>query len=167
MRFSRQKYWSDLSCPLKHNLHSITKFIISSIIYIIFLQGSNTSRASPLSTGKSLKLTWHWKSSTCRPWFIFTNQNPAFVIKQVLCPLCGPSVLLMVTPLPTQLFYRVVPPTDLAKEMATHSSILAWRIPPETEDPDRLQSMESQRVRHDWVTITHSLTPPTEYNKLL
>ena len=130
MGFSRQKYWSDLSCPLKHNLHSITKFIISSIIYIIFLQGSNTSRASPLSTGKSLKLTWHWKSSTCRPWFIFTNQNPAFVIKQVLCPLCGPSVLLMVTPLPTQLFYRVVPPTDLAKEMATHSSILAWRIPP-------------------------------------
>ena len=36
----------------------------------------------------------------------------------------------------------------LEKEMATHSSILAWRIP-QTEDPGRLQSMESQRVRHD------------------
>jgi len=36
----------------------------------------------------------------------------------------------------------------LEKEMATHSSILAWRIP-WTEDPDRLQSMGSQRVRHD------------------
>ena len=39
----------------------------------------------------------------------------------------------------------------LEKEMATHSSILAWRIP-WTEDPGRLQSMGLQRVRHDWVT---------------
>ena len=37
------------------------------------------------------------------------------------------------------------------KEMATHSSTLAGKIP-WTEKPDRLQSMESQRVRHDWVT---------------
>ena len=36
----------------------------------------------------------------------------------------------------------------LEKGMATHSSILAWRIP-WTEVPGRLQSMESQRVRHD------------------
>ena len=33
--------------------------------------------------------------------------------------------------------------------MATHSSILAWRIP-WTEEPGGLQSMGSQRVRHDW-----------------
>ena len=39
----------------------------------------------------------------------------------------------------------------LEKEMVTHSSILAWRIP-WTEEPNRLQSMESQRVGHDWVT---------------
>ena len=36
----------------------------------------------------------------------------------------------------------------LEKEMATHSSILAWKIP-WMEEPDRLQSMESQRVGHD------------------
>ena len=36
----------------------------------------------------------------------------------------------------------------LEKEMATHSSILAWRIP-WTEEPGGLQSMELQRVRHD------------------
>ena len=36
----------------------------------------------------------------------------------------------------------------LEKEMATHSSILAWRIP-WTEEPGGLQSTESQRVRHD------------------
>ena len=36
----------------------------------------------------------------------------------------------------------------LEKEMATHSSILAWRIP-WTEEPGRLQSMGLQTVRHD------------------
>ena len=36
----------------------------------------------------------------------------------------------------------------LKKEMATHFSILAWRIP-WTEEPGRLQSMGSQRVGHD------------------
>ena len=36
----------------------------------------------------------------------------------------------------------------LEEEMATHSSILAWRIP-WTEEPGGLQSMGSQRVRHD------------------
>ena len=36
----------------------------------------------------------------------------------------------------------------LEKEMATHSSILAWRIP-WTEEPGRLQSMWSQRVGHN------------------
>ena len=36
----------------------------------------------------------------------------------------------------------------LEKEMATHSSILAWEIP-WTEEPGGLQSLESQRVGHD------------------
>ena len=36
----------------------------------------------------------------------------------------------------------------LEKEMATHSSTLAWNIP-WTEEPDGLQSMGSQRVGHD------------------
>ena len=39
----------------------------------------------------------------------------------------------------------------LEKEMATHSSILAWKIP-WTEQPGGLQSMGSQRVRHDLVS---------------
>ena len=36
----------------------------------------------------------------------------------------------------------------LEKEMAIHSSTIAWKIP-WTEEPGRLQSMGSQRVRHD------------------
>ena len=44
----------------------------------------------------------------------------------------------------------------LEEEMASQSSIFAWRIP-WTEEPGRLQSMGSQRVRHDLVTEhTHS-----------
>ena len=44
----------------------------------------------------------------------------------------------------------------LEKGMATHSSILAWRIP-WTEDPGGIQSMGSQRVGHDWAhTHTHT-----------
>ena len=39
----------------------------------------------------------------------------------------------------------------LEKEMATHSNILAWRIP-WTEEPGWLQSMGSQTVGHDWAT---------------
>ena len=43
----------------------------------------------------------------------------------------------------------------LEKEMATHSSFLAWKIP-WTEEPGRVQSMESQRVGHDWATSLRS-----------
>ena len=39
----------------------------------------------------------------------------------------------------------------LEKEMAIHSSTLAWKIP-WTEEPGGLQSMGLQRVGHDWVT---------------
>ena len=44
----------------------------------------------------------------------------------------------------------------LEKGMATHFSILARRIP-WTEEPVGLQSMGSQRVRHDWATNTQSI----------
>ena len=46
----------------------------------------------------------------------------------------------------------------LEKEMVTHSSILAWRIP-WTEEPGKLQSTGSQRVGHNWVTsVSFSLS---------
>ena len=45
----------------------------------------------------------------------------------------------------------------LEKGMATHSSILAWRIS-WTEEPGGLQFMGSQRVGHDWATNTHALS---------
>ena len=47
----------------------------------------------------------------------------------------------------------------LEKEMATHSSTRAWKIP-WMEEPHRLQSMGSQRVLHDLAT------KPQQYNSL-
>ena len=44
----------------------------------------------------------------------------------------------------------------LEKGMATHSSILAWRIP-WTEEPGGLQSMGSQRVGRDWNDLARTL----------
>jgi len=44
-----------------------------------------------------------------------------------------------------------LPDPELEKAMAPHSSTLAWKIP-WMEEPGRLQSMGSLRVRHDWVT---------------
>ena len=43
----------------------------------------------------------------------------------------------------------------LEKEIATHSSILAWRIP-RAEEPVRLQTTGSQRIVHVWVIDTHT-----------
>ena len=57
----------------------------------------------------------------------------------------------MVKPLPAIRETQVQSPGQedaLEKEMATHSSTVAWKIP-WTEEPGRLQSMGSQRVRHD------------------
>ena len=54
------------------------------------------------------------------------------------------------------------------QKMATHSSILAWKIK-WTEEHGGLQSMESQRVGHGWAlshTHTHTHTPPLVYCKL-
>ena len=58
----------------------------------------------------------------------------------------------------------------LEKGMATHSSIFAERIL-WTEEPGRLQSIGSQRVRHNWVTNTHMCSPqgafPARLKKVL
>ena len=54
----------------------------------------------------------------------------------------------------------------LEKEMVTHSSILAWRIP-WTEKPGKLQSTGLQRIRQDWATsLTHSLTQKTSWGDI-
>jgi len=50
--------------------------------------------------------------------------------------------------------------------MATHSSILAWRIP-WTEEPGGLQSMGPQRVKQGWTTNTFTFSPNWDVQELL
>ena len=50
-----------------------------------------------------------------------------------------------------KLKYKYILIWYMEKAMATHSSTLAWKIP-WREEPGRLQSMGSLRVRHDWAT---------------
>ena len=58
------------------------------------------------------------------------------------------------------------PEDPLEKEMATLSSILAWRIP-WTEDPGGLLSMGLQRVGHDWATSLSFFLLPLVFSLIL
>ena len=51
-------------------------------------------------------------------------------------------------------FFEVYFISSLEKEMATHSSIFAWKIAG-TEERGRLQSMGLQRLSHDWSKLAH------------
>ena len=53
----------------------------------------------------------------------------------------------------------------MEKDKATHSSILAWRIP-WTEEPDELQFMGSRRVRHDWSELAHMYACCSRYQSI-
>ena len=52
---------------------------------------------------------------------------------------------------PLKIFFNDGTDEPLKEEMATHSNVLAWRIP-WTEEPSGLQSMGLQRVQHDGAT---------------
>ena len=54
----------------------------------------------------------------------------------------------------------------LGKGMATHSSVLAWRIP-WTEEPGTLQSMGLKRAGHDWMINTFTSTFKPKEGKLI
>ena len=81
-----------------------------------------------------LVFQWHWHSKLWGTWGFFR------IFDDGITAYSGKTGYLSYTP--------------LEKEMATHSSILAWRIP-WTEEPGELQSTESQRIGHDWATSLH------------
>ena len=75
---------------------------------------------------------------------------PIFVCKLLFVSLVAQTVKRLSTMRETRV--RSLGQEDpLEKEMAAHSTILAWRIP-WTEEPGGLQSMGSQRVEHDFIT---------------
>ena len=52
----------------------------------------------------------------------------------------------------------------MEKEMATHSSVLAWRIPG-TGEPDGLPSMGSHRVGHNWSDLAAAAVMQTQWGE--
>ena len=91
------------------------------------------------------------QNETRYTWILFVNHQ---TLKKNLCSIQTSLVAQMVKCLLTmrETWVRSLGREDLLeKEMATHSSTLAWKIP-WTEEPVRLQSMGSQRVGYDWAT---------------
>ena len=93
-------------------------------------------------------------------WQIWFRENKVKICLYHLLTWIIHLVAQIVKHLPTRLEIWIPPlgrEDFLEKEMATCSSILAWRIP-RIQDPGGLQSMGSQRVRHDWATNTWTLS---------
>ena len=100
----------------------------------------------------------HWEEHRC--WWDLRGFHFSQVELEVSFRIQGASLMARMVKNPptmqeTQL-WTLVQEDFLEKEMAVRSSILSWRIP-WTEEPGRLQSSGSQRVRHDWVTNTFTL----------
>ena len=79
------------------------------------------------------------------------------ITNNVICGFPGGSVVknLPAVQEPQQMWIRSLSwEVPLEDGMATHSSILAWRIQ-WTEEPGGLQLMGSQRIRHDWSNLAH------------
>ena len=78
--------------------------------------------------------------------FIFAENS--YLVRQYIYPsYMAPTVKRLPTMQETRVRF-LGRESPLEKEIAIHSSTLAWKIP-WTEEPDRLQSMVSQRVGHD------------------
>ena len=104
-------------------------------------------------------LVCRWLPSWCPPWKREKELWFLPLLIRTLIPFVSTSPAQLVKNLPANAEHArdagSIPRSgrSLEKEMATHSSILAWRIP-WTEEPGRLQSMGSQRVGYDWATNT-------------
>ena len=123
-----------------------------------FLSGSQSFGASASASVFSVNtVNKYWQIGTCRDHCQWLNNKgichlPLWRLRASLVA----QRLKHVPPMQETWVRSLGQEDPLEKEMVTHSSILAWRIP-WMEEPGRLQSMGSQRVRHDWVTSLRSV----------
>ena len=102
---------------------------------------------------KDLFLVNRWPSSSSLSCRLARELSEDLFYKSINPTQWASLVAYIVKNLPAMQYIRV---DSLEKGMATHSSILAWRIP-WREELGKLESMGSQRVEHDWATKhTHS-----------
>ena len=140
------------------------------------LCGTSSSRSSPwpalfsssflcwnITFSMTLILKCYFKTcpfKSCKPWslmFLFPPSLPCASLSLCYCIYTYASpVAQKVKSLPAMQETLVRPLScndPWEQEMATHSSILAWRIP-WTVEPGGLRPIGLQRVRHDWVTLS-------------
>ena len=128
MGFSRQEYWSGLPYPPPRDPPN-PGIKPASLLSPALAGGFFTTSA----TWEAWKMTW-----------LTSNLNGVFASLVAQRLKCLPGM--------QETWVRSLGQEDpLENELATHSSTLAWRIP-WREEPDRLQSLGSQRVGHNWVT---------------
>ena len=101
----------------------------------------------PKTTRNKLEAEWyrfsaHWNEGNWSQWkSSYLNKRELGIYYKIQCFQGGFKEV--------ELCSNHVVKKRVEKEMATHSSILAWRIPG-TEEPGRLQSVGLHRVGHDW-----------------
>ena len=155
--FSRQEHWSGLPFPSPGDLPDPGIKPESPALQAGFLKHTNEGIQGKLAYIHGIWCIWymHWLlkikagisvGQESINWHGI-NWHMASVLKDSL-------VAQMVKNLPAirETWVRSLGPKDpLEKEIATHSSILAWKIL-WTEEPGGLQSIGSQRVGHNWAT---------------
>ena len=175
MGFSRQEYWSGLpfSPPgdLSHPGIKPTPLASPALVGRLFTtkkQIQSMSESDTLSSSKNFApqttyiipdpKRWQHPAEYLRTEYFTSTWFPAFMkhaVDYVSIPHLVSSLVaqrLKRLPATQETWVRSLGWEDpLEKEMAPHSSILAWRIP-WMEEPGRLQSTGSQRVGHDWAT---------------
>ena len=123
----------------------------SQMMSLSFIPRESDSRFHDLTTGHILLSSFSPK----KMWLLLDVPSMVSIITQCKAQLVAQTVKRLPTMWET--WVQSLGLEDLLeKEMATHSSILAWKIP-WMEEPGRLQFMRSQRVGHNWTTsLTHS-----------
>ena len=105
--------------------------------------------------------SWLWPRLTFWMVWIYVF-SPSFFTS----PYLGIAQMVKSLPVKWEAWVRSLGLEDpLEKEMAAHSSILAWKIP-RAEEPGRLQSMGSHKVGYDWVTNTFTF-PTLQHLRLM
>ena len=156
--FSRQEYWSGLPCPPPGhfpNLSNVSR--IGGRFFTIW--ATREALLKPVVTSNSVDGQWELQLSWGLGTFattILRSLGKDWALKQVGASLVAQRLKHLPAMQETQV-QSLGREDPLEKEMATHSSIIPWRIP-WMEEPGGLQSMGLQRVGHDWETsLTHSL----------
>ena len=123
----------------------------SQMMSLSFIPRESDSRFHDLTTGHILLSSFSPK----KMWLLLDVPSMVSIVTQCKAQLVPQTVKRLLTMWET--WVQSLGLEDLLeKEMATHSSILAWKIP-WMEEPGRLQFMRSQRVGHNWTTsLTHS-----------